>query len=65
MSGSRVREPAGRTGRLLEVEGNSKRDGDSFALDIERLVVRPGKRLCLPGPSGSGKSILLRFVAGL
>ncbi len=55
-----VVEPAG-----LEVRGVSVRYGDVMAVDDVALSVEPGQVLALLGPSGSGKSSLLRAIAGL
>jgi sulfate transport system ATP-binding protein len=47
------------------VEGVSKRFGDFAALDDVSLEVRDGALTALLGPSGGGKSTLLRVIAGL
>ena len=49
----------------LEVRGVSVRYGDLLAVDDVTLDVEPGQVLALLGPSGSGKSSLLRAIAGL
>lgn len=43
----------------------SKSFGDTTVLDGINLEVRPGEIYCIMGPSGSGKSVLLKHVAGL
>jgi thiamine transport system ATP-binding protein len=50
---------------LLELRSVSLRYGDRPALSGIDLAVPPGQLLSLLGPSGSGKSSLLRVVAGL
>ena len=37
----------------------------TFVLELDRLRVEPGEHCLVVGPSGSGKSLLLRAVAGL
>jgi sulfate transport system ATP-binding protein len=49
----------------IEVRGVSKRFGDFTALDDVSLTVRDGSLTALLGPSGGGKSTLLRVIAGL
>ena len=49
----------------IEVQGVSKRFGDFTALDDVSLTVRDGSLTALLGPSGGGKSTLLRVIAGL
>ena len=49
----------------IEVQGVSKRFGDFAALDDVSLTVRDGSLTALLGPSGGGKSTLLRVIAGL
>jgi sulfate/thiosulfate transport system ATP-binding protein len=49
----------------IEVRGIGKRFGDFVALDNVDLSVRSGSLTALLGPSGGGKSTLLRIVAGL
>src|SRR5688572_9885623 len=49
----------------IEVRNVSKRFGDFVALDDVSLVVPNGSLTALLGPSGGGKSTLLRVIAGL
>jgi sulfate/thiosulfate transport system ATP-binding protein len=49
----------------IEVRGVRKRFGDFVALDDVDLTVRSGALTALLGPSGGGKSTLLRIIAGL
>jgi sulfate transport system ATP-binding protein len=49
----------------IEVRGIDKRFGDFVALDAVDLSVRSGALTALLGPSGGGKSTLLRIIAGL
>jgi ABC-type polar amino acid transport system ATPase subunit len=50
---------------ILEFEGVVKRFGPRTILDGIDLTVVPGETICLIGPSGTGKSTLLRCVNGL
>jgi sulfate/thiosulfate transport system ATP-binding protein len=49
----------------IHVEGISKRFGEATALDDVSLDVPSGSLTALLGPSGGGKSTLLRIIAGL
>ncbi|MDX6670578.1 MAG: sulfate/thiosulfate transport system ATP-binding protein [Solirubrobacteraceae bacterium] len=49
----------------IEVRNVSKRFGDFTALDDVSVTVRDGSLTALLGPSGGGKSTLLRVIAGL
>ena len=49
----------------LELRNISVRYGELVAVDDVTLRVQPGSVLALLGPSGSGKSSLLRAIAGL
>ena len=49
----------------IRVESISKRFGDAVALDDVSLEVASGSLTALLGPSGGGKSTLLRIIAGL
>jgi sulfate/thiosulfate transport system ATP-binding protein len=49
----------------IEVRGIGKRFGDFVALEGVDLTVRSGALTALLGPSGGGKSTLLRIIAGL
>ena len=49
----------------IEVQGIGKRFGDFVALEDVNLSVASGALTALLGPSGGGKSTLLRIIAGL
>ncbi|HWM75289.1 MAG TPA: sulfate ABC transporter ATP-binding protein [Nocardioides sp.] len=49
----------------IEVTGVSKRFGDFVALDDVNVTLPTGQLTALLGPSGGGKSTLLRIIAGL
>jgi sulfate/thiosulfate transport system ATP-binding protein len=49
----------------IEVSGISKRFGDFVALDDVSVSIPAGQLTALLGPSGGGKSTLLRIIAGL
>ena len=50
---------------LIELRGVSKAFGDNVILDRVNLKIDPGEALVIIGPSGTGKSTILRMVAGL
>ncbi|CAB4917250.1 unannotated protein [freshwater metagenome] len=49
----------------IEVRGLNKRFGDFVALDDVNVTIPTGQLTALLGPSGGGKSTLLRIIAGL
>jgi sulfate transport system ATP-binding protein len=49
----------------IEVQHVSKRFGDFVALDDVSFSVPPGELVALLGPSGGGKTTMLRIIAGL
>ena len=49
----------------IEIRGVGKRFGDFVALDDITLSIASGELTALLGPSGGGKSTLLRIIAGL
>jgi len=49
----------------ITLSGVSKRFGDRPVLDGVSLGVEPGETLAMIGPSGGGKSTLLRCINGL
>jgi sulfate transport system ATP-binding protein len=50
---------------VIEVDGVSKRYGEAEALRDVSVTVRDGSLTALLGPSGGGKTTLLRCIAGL
>lgn len=50
---------------IVELQGISKRFGSNQVLDNVDLTVQPGEAVALIGPSGTGKSTILRIIAGL
>jgi putative spermidine/putrescine transport system ATP-binding protein len=58
-------EGAGRQGRpAVQLDGVTKRFGDSVALHEAWLKIKPSEFMTLLGPSGCGKTTLLNLVAG-
>ena len=49
----------------VTVDHLSKKYGKATVLSDVSLEVRPGEIYCIMGPSGSGKSVLLKQIAGL
>ena len=50
---------------LIELRGVSKAFGDNVILDRVNLKIDPREALVIIGPSGTGKSTILRMIAGL
>jgi phospholipid/cholesterol/gamma-HCH transport system ATP-binding protein len=50
---------------LIELKGISKQFGDKKVLDGIDLTIHQGDALAIIGPSGTGKSTVLRIIAGL
>lgn len=50
---------------LVELKGISKSFGSNVVLDNIDLKIYPGEALGIIGPSGTGKSTILRIIAGL
>ena len=50
---------------LIEIRGISKSFGDNIILDNVDLTIYRGEALAIIGPSGTGKSTILRIIAGL
>lgn len=52
-------------GPAVELDHVSKQFGDHTVVDKVNLAMRQGEMLCLLGESGSGKTTVLRLIAGL
>ena len=50
---------------LIELRGVSKSFGNKVILDRVNLIIDPEEALVIIGPSGTGKSTILRMIAGL
>ncbi len=50
---------------MIEIRNVSKRFGSQVVLDGVNLIVLEGETLALLGPSGTGKSVLLKSIIGL
>jgi len=50
---------------LIELKGISKAFGSKVVLDAVDLTIYQGEALAIIGPSGTGKSTILRIIAGL
>jgi tungstate transport system ATP-binding protein len=50
---------------MLDIAGLKKRFGERQLFEIDRLVLRQGAAYALTGLNGTGKSTLLRILAGL
>jgi phospholipid/cholesterol/gamma-HCH transport system ATP-binding protein len=50
---------------LIELKGVSKSFGNNIILDRIDLTIHRGEALVIIGPSGTGKSTILRIIAGL
>lgn len=50
---------------MIELQGLRKRFGEQVVLDGVDFTVREGETVALLGPSGTGKSVLLKHIIGL
>ncbi len=50
---------------MIEIHGVRKRFGEQVVLDGVDFAVREGETVALLGPSGTGKSVLLKHIIGL
>ncbi len=53
------------TGNMISIRGVSKRFGQQVVLDNVSLEIEPGKTTAIVGPSGVGKSVLLKLIMGI
>ncbi|MGH7951832.1 MAG: ABC transporter ATP-binding protein, partial [Limisphaerales bacterium] len=60
-----MNEPANNAGVSLRVRGLRKSYGDQEVLKGVDFEVKPGEIFVIMGPSGSGKSVLLKHLIGL
>lgn len=61
----RKKSSATHQGPLIELKGVRKSFGQSVILDGVDLTIDRGEALAIIGPSGTGKSTILRIIAGL
>jgi len=61
----RMGERAVKAQPLIELKGIRKAFGNSVVLDGVDLTIGKGEALAIIGPSGTGKSTILRIIAGL
>jgi phospholipid/cholesterol/gamma-HCH transport system ATP-binding protein len=50
---------------MIELQGVKKRFGEQIVLDGVDFIVNEGETVALLGPSGTGKSVLLKHIIGL
>jgi len=50
---------------MIELHGVRKRFGEQVVLDGVDFWVKEGETVALLGPSGTGKSVLLKHIIGL
>ena len=63
--GGRIEVTPGKTDRLfLREVGLSRPDGEALVAEAE-VEIRPGERVLIRGQSGSGKSTIMRAIAGV
>jgi len=60
-----VETAADSPGPIIRLEGVTKRFGDLLVLDDMSLALERGKITVVVGPSGTGKSVLLKHIVGL
>ncbi len=58
-------EPSANSTPLIQLKGIRKAFGNSVILDGVDLSIQRGEALAIIGPSGTGKSTILRIIAGL
>ncbi len=65
MNGSSHNSPDCQGQVLLEIRGITKSFGNNKVLDGINLTIHRGEAVAIIGPSGTGKSTILRIIAGL